>query len=43
MPSKARAKNVAIASKSAALPKIPKQLLDQFVQGTMTAEAIQAV
>jgi len=43
MPSKTRAKNSAIAAKSAALPKIPKELLDQFVQGPMTAEAIQDV
>ena len=43
MPSKTRAKNTAIAAKSAALPKIPKELLDQFVQGPMTAEAIQDV
>jgi putative transposase len=41
MPSKTRAKNAAIAAKSAALPKISKELLDQFVQGPMTAEAIQ--
>ena len=41
MPSKTRAKNAAIAAKSAALPKIPKELLDQFVQGPMTAEAIE--
>ena len=39
MPSKTRTKNAAIAAKSAALPKIPKELLDQFVQGPMTAEA----
>jgi len=43
MPSKTRAKNAAIAAKSAALPKIPKELLGQFVQGPMTAEAIQDV
>lgn len=43
MPSKTREKNAAIAAKSAALPKIPKELLDQFVQGPMTAEAIQDV
>lgn len=43
MPSKTRAKNAAIAAKSAALPKIPKELLDQFVQGPMTAEAIQDI
>jgi putative transposase len=41
MPSKTKLKNAVIAEKSAALPKIPKELLDQFVQGPMTAEAIQ--
>ena len=41
MPSKTKAKNAAIAAKTAALPKIPRELLDQFVQGPMTAEAIQ--
>ena len=43
MPSKTRAKNAAIAAKSAARPKIPKELLEKFVQGPMTAEAIQDV
>ena len=43
MPSKTRTKNAAIAAKSAALPKISKELLDQFVQGPMTADAIQDV
>jgi putative transposase len=43
MPSKTIEKNAAIAARSAALPKIPKELLDQFVQGPMTAEAIQDV
>ena len=41
MPSKTKLKNAAIAERSAALPTIPKELLDQFVQGPMTAEAIQ--
>jgi transposase-like protein len=41
MPSKTKAKNAAIAARTAALPKIPKELLDQFVQGPMSAEAIQ--
>jgi len=41
MPSKTKLKNAAIAERSAALPKIPQELLDQFVQGPMTAEAIQ--
>ena len=40
MPSKTKMKNAAIAAKSAALPKIPKELLDQFVTGPMTGEAI---
>ena len=35
-------KNAAIAAKSAALPKIPKELLDQFVSGPMTGEAVNA-
>jgi transposase-like protein len=41
MPSKTKTKNAAIAAKTAALRKIPKELVDQFVQGPMTAEAIQ--
>jgi transposase-like protein len=42
MPSKTKLKNAAIAARSAALPKIPKELLDQFVQGgTMSAGEIQ--
>ena len=41
MPSRTKLKNAAIAERSAALPKIPRELLDQFVQGPMTAEAIQ--
>lgn len=32
---------MAIAAKSATLPKMPKELFDQWVQGPMTAEAIQ--
>ena len=43
MPSKTKLKNAAIAERSAALPKIPQELLDQFVQGPMTAEFIQDV
>ena len=35
-------KNAAIAAKTAALPKIPKELLDQFVSGPMTGEAVNA-
>ena len=43
MPSKTKLKNAAIAARSAALPKIPAQLLDQLIQGPMTAESIQDV
>jgi putative transposase len=39
MPSKTKMKNAAVAAKSAALPKIPKELIDQFVTGPMTGEA----
>jgi putative transposase len=39
--SKTKMKNAAIAAKSAALPKIPKELLDQFVSGPMTGEAVR--
>ncbi len=44
MPSKTKTKNAAIAARTAALPQIPKELLDQFVaQGSpMTAEQISA-
>jgi transposase-like protein len=35
-------KNAAIAAKSAALPKIPDELIDQFVTGPMTGEAVNA-
>ena len=35
MPSKTKLKNAAIAARSAALPKIPQELLDQLVQGPM--------
>jgi len=38
MPSRTKLKNTAIAERSAALPKIPLELLDQFLQGPMTAE-----
>jgi transposase-like protein len=42
-PSRTKQKNAAIAAKSAALPKIPKELLDQIVaEGPMTAEQINA-
>ena len=42
MPSKTKTKNAAIAAMSAALPKIPKELIDQFVTGPMTGEAVNA-
>jgi hypothetical protein len=35
-------RNAAIAVKSAALPKISKDLLDQFITGPMTGEAVNA-
>jgi len=42
-PSRTKLKNAAIAAKTAALPKIPKELLDQIVaEGPMTAEEINA-
>jgi len=42
-PSRTKLKNAAIAAKSAALPKIPKELLDALVgDGTMTAEQVNA-
>lgn len=42
MPSKTKARNAAIAAKTAALPTIPKELIEQFVKGPMTAEAVNA-
>ena len=42
MPSKTKLKNAAIAARSAALPKIPKELIDQFVTGPMSGEAVNA-
>ena len=42
MLSKTKMKNAAIAAKSAALPKIPNELIDQFVTGPMTGEAVNA-
>jgi putative transposase len=42
MPSKTKLKNAAIAARSAALPKIPDELIDQFVSGPMTGEAVNA-
>lgn len=42
MPSKTKLKNAAIAARSAALPKISNELIDQVVTGPMTAEAVNA-
>ena len=44
MPSKTKMKNAAIAAKTAALPKIPKELLDQIAGAgaPMTAGQINA-
>ena len=42
MPSKTKLKNAAIAARSAALPSISKELIDQFVTGPMSAEAVNA-
>ena len=44
MPSKTKTKNADIAARTAALPKIPKELLDQMVGSgaPMTAEQINA-
>jgi transposase-like protein len=42
MPSKTKMKNAAIAARSAALPKIPKELIDQLVKGPMTGEEVNA-
>jgi len=42
MPSKTKLKNAAIAARSAALPSIPNELIDQFVTGPMSAEAVNA-
>ena len=42
MPSKTKEKNAAIAARTAALPKIPKEVIDQFVSGPMSAEAVNA-
>ena len=37
--SKTKMKNAAIAVRMAALPSIPKELIDQFVTGPMTGDA----
>ena len=40
--SKTKLKNAAIAAQSAALPSIPKELLDQFITGPMSGDAVNA-
>jgi transposase-like protein len=40
--SKTKMKNAAIAAKMAGLPSIPKELIDQFVSGPMTGDAVNA-
>jgi putative transposase len=42
MQSKTKLKNQAIAAKTAALPSVPRELIDQFVSEPMTGEAINA-
>ena len=42
MPSKTKLKNAAISARSAALPSIPNELIEQFVTGPMTGEAVNA-
>jgi transposase-like protein len=40
--SKTKMKNAAIAAKMAALPSIPQELIDQFVTGPMTGDAVNS-
>src|SRR5574337_2070945 len=42
MPSRTKHKNAEIAARSAALPKIPKELMDKLVSGPMTGEEVNA-
>ena len=42
MLSKTKSKNAAIAARSAALPSIPKELIDLFVTGPMSGDAVNA-
>lgn len=42
MPSKTKQKNAEIAARSAALSKIPDELIAQFVSGPMTGDAVNA-
>jgi putative transposase len=39
---KMKVKNEAMAAKTAALPTIPKELIDQFVSGPTSAQAVKA-
>jgi transposase-like protein len=41
--SKTKAKNAAIAARTAALPKIPKDILDQLVTGPMSAAEVNGL
>ena len=40
MPSRTKQKYAEIAARSAALPKIPDELIAQFVSGPMTGDAV---
>ena len=40
MPSKTKLKNAAIAAKSAAPPKISKELIEEFVTGPINGETV---
>ena len=42
MLNKTKSKNAAIAARSAALPSIPKELIDLFVTGPMSGDAVNA-
>ena len=42
MPSRTKMKNAEIAASSAALAKIPNELIDRFITGPMTGEAVNA-
>lgn len=42
MPSRTKQKNAEIAARSAALPKLPKELMDQLVSGPMTGDEVNA-
>jgi hypothetical protein len=42
MPTKTKMKNAAIAARSAALPSIPRKLIDLFVTGPMSGDEVNA-